>query len=375
MSTSSAQRRTGERVEPASQSGTPAPNLPGSLIGRVHEQIRQLYPGYFALVMATGIISNASLYLGHRELSHFLLAVNLAAFPLLVLASAIRAISYLREFWMDLTNPRLVFSFFTIVAAADVFGLQLVLRGYTEPAIALWLFALVVWTLLGYLSFSVLTFVNTESGADLVHGGWLIAIVGTESLVLLGAQLAPHFGALAPLVFVTIYALWGIGIVFYGIFITLFSYRLFFLRVESADITPLFWVVMGAAAIATNAGSTLILTDPGMPFLLALRPFLDGTTLILWAWSTWWIPLLVIFGVWKHLIRKEPIAYHAMFWSLVFPLGMYTLATYRLSLAADFPLLQLVPRIMIWVAFGAWMLTMLGALGAFWRVLRTPART
>jgi len=357
-----------------SPAATPTSATPASLAARIDQQIRRLYPGYFALVMATGIISNAAWHIGHRALSDFLLAVNLVAFPLLVLASAIRATRYLREFWMDLANPRLVFSFFTIVAAADVFGLQLVLRGHVEPAVALWLFALTVWTLLGYLSFSVLTFVNTESGADLVHGGWLIAIVGTESLVLLGAQLAPHFGAAAPLAFVTIYALWGLGIVFYGIFITLFSYRLFFLRVEPTDVTPLFWVVMGAAAIATNAGSTLILTDPGMPFLLALRPFLDGTTLIMWAWSTWWIPLLVIFGIWKYIVQRDPIAYHAMFWSMVFPLGMYTLATYRLSLAADFPPLQWIPRLMIWVAFGAWVLTMAGALAAFWRVLRAPAQ-
>ena len=34
----------------------------------------------------------------------------------------------------------------------------------------------------------------------------------------------------------------------------------------------IFWLVMGAAAIATNAGSTLILTEPDMPFLLAMRP-------------------------------------------------------------------------------------------------------
>jgi len=348
---------------------------PVSLVERVDQQIHHLYPGYFALVMATGIISNAALYLRHRPLSDFLLAVNLVAFPLLVLMSALRAARFTRATWQDLTNPRLVFSFFTIVAAADVLGLQLGLRGYTEPAIALWLFALVIWTLLGYLSFSVLTFLNTESGADVVHGGWLIAIVGTESLVLLGAALAPHFGALAPLAFVTIYALWGIGIVFYGIFITLFSYRLFFLRVQPADITPLFWVVMGAGAISTNAGSTLILTDPDMPFLLALRPFVEGTTLILWAWSTWLIPLLVILGIWKHLIRKEPLVYHAMYWSAVFPLGMYTLATYRLSLAADFPLLQSVSRLMIWVALGAWTLTMIGTLAAAWRVLRRPAET
>ena len=343
-----------------------------SLAGRIDQQIRQLYPGIFALVMATGIISNAALYLGHMALSHWLLGVNLAAFPALALALAIRAARFRRDLWSDLMNPRLVFSFFTVVAAADVFGLQLAHRGYLEPAIVLWLFALAAWTVLGYLSFSVLTFINSGSGADVVHGGWLIAIVGTESLVLLGAQVAPHFGALSSLAFVMIYALWGIGIAFYGIFITLFSYRLFFLRVETADVTPLFWVVMGAAAIATNAGSTLILTDPGMPFLLALRPFLDGATLILWAWATWWIPLLVIFGVWKHVVRKVPVAYHAMFWSLVFPLGMYTLATYRLSLAADFPPLQWLPRVMIWVAVAAWALTMAGALGAMWRVLRAP---
>jgi tellurite resistance protein TehA-like permease len=341
-----------------------------SLAGRVESEVRGLYPGYFALVMATGIVSNAALYLEYGRLSNALLAVNLVAFPLLLIALAARAVRFRAELWTDLMNPRLVFSFFTIVAACDVFGLQLVLRGYVEPAVALWLFALALWTVLGYVSFGVLTFVNTESGADVVHGGWLIAIVGTESLVLLGAQLAPHFGALEPLTFVTIHALWGIGIVFYGIFITLFSYRLFFLRVMPGDVTPLFWVVMGAAAIATNAGSTLILTDPGMAFLLALRPFLDGATLILWAWATWWIPLLLIFGVWKYVVRREPIAYHPMFWSLVFPLGMYTLATWRLSLAADFPPLQWLPRAMIWVAAGAWAITMIGALRAFWRVLR-----
>ncbi len=343
------------------------------LAGRIDAAVRGLYPGYFALVMATGIISNAAHYLGHPALSGGLLAVNLAAFPLLLAASTLRAWRFRRDLWADLMNPKLVFSFFTIVAAADVFGLQLVHRGYVEPAVALWLFALAAWTVLGYLSFSVLTFINSGSGADVVHGGWLIAIVGTESLVLLGAQVAPHFGPLAPFAFVTVHALWGIGIVFYGIFITLFSYRLFFLKVETTDVTPLFWVVMGAAAIAANAGSTLILADPGMPFLLALRPFLDGTTLILWAWATWWIPLLVIMGVWKHVVRREPIAYHPMFWSLVFPLGMYTLATWRLSLAADFPPLQWIPRAMLWVALGAWAITMTGALGSLWRVLHPRA--
>ena len=45
-------------------------------------QIATLYPGCFALVMATGIISNALFFEGHREWSDALFAVNLIAYPL-----------------------------------------------------------------------------------------------------------------------------------------------------------------------------------------------------------------------------------------------------------------------------------------------------
>ena len=156
--------------------------------------------------------------------------------------------------------------------------------------------------------------------------------------------MASQLGSLDELTFVTAYTLWGVGIVLYGVFVTLFSYRIFFLRVEAVDMNPLFWVIMGAAAISVNAGSTLIVTPTGLPFLSDMHAFVDGTTLVLWAWATWWIPLLVIFGVWRHAVMRHPLVYHPMYWSLVFPLGMYTLATYRLALAADFTPLRSRPR-------------------------------
>jgi len=337
---------------------------------RLDGGVKSLYPGYFAMVMATGIVSNAFNALGVEWLSDALLAINLVAFPVLVAATVARATRHPRALWTNLVDPRLVFSFFTLVAAADVLGIQLFLRGVDGPAIGLWVFALIAWVLLSYFSFSVLTFLNHGTGADVVHGGWLIAIVGTESLALLGVRLAPELGTAA---FVLVYLLWGIGIVLYGIFVTLFAYRIFFLRVTAADMNPLFWVIMGAAAIATNAGSTLIVTPTGLPFLEAMHAFVDGTTLILWAWATWWIPLLVIFGVWRHVVCREPLAYHPMYWSLVFPLGMYTLATYRLALAADFTVLQDAARVLVWFAFGAWLLTMTGLTRSIARMLRPAA--
>jgi tellurite resistance protein TehA-like permease len=233
--------------------------------------------------------------------------------------------------------------------------------------------ALASWFILIYFSFGVLTFLNTARQANVVHGGWLIAIVGTESLVLLGARIAPPLGDLAASVFVLIHMLWGVGLVLYGIFITLFAYRIFFYTFEPEDITPLLWVVMGAAAISTNAGSTLILIDAGLPFLRSMRPFIDGVTLIMWAWATWWIPLLVLFGIWKHGVCRVPIVYTPMLWSLVFPLGMYALASLRLSLASDFAPLHNVSLAMIWIALAAWTATAAGMIGASWSSWRTFA--
>lgn len=336
-------------------------------------EIAALYPGCFAMVMATGIISNAMLVTDHRAISDILFVANLIVFPWLCLATLVRTLRAAPALWADLVNPRLVFSFFTIVAAADVLGVGLHLRDFHAPALGLWLFALIAWVVLIYFSFAVLIFLNTAHGANVVHGGWLIAIVGTESLVTLGSLVAPSLGDLAPTVFVLLHMLWGIGLGLYGIFITLFAYRVFFFDVEPDDLTPLLWVVMGAAAISTNAGSALLLNDSGMPFLQAMRPFIDGATLIMWAWGTWWIPLLVLIGIWKHAVCRVPITYTPMYWGLVFPLGMYAVASLRLSLAADFAPLRTVSLVMVWIALAAWGVTAAGLVGASWRGWRAFA--
>ncbi|HEY1472525.1 MAG TPA: tellurite resistance/C4-dicarboxylate transporter family protein [Pseudolabrys sp.] len=337
------------------------------------DQIATLYPGSFAIVMATGIISNALFFEKHLALSDALFVFNTAAYPWLLVATLIRAARFSRALWADLINPRLVFSFFTIVAATDVFGIGLNLRGFASLALTMWLFALALWFCLIYLSFGVLTFLNTAHGANVVHGGWLIAIVGTESLVILGTLVAPPLGQLGASIFVLIHMLWGVGLAFYGIFVVLFAHRIFFLEFEPDDITPLLWVVMGAAAISTNAGSTLLLTDSGLPFLQTMRPFIDGVTLIMWAWGTWWIPLLLLFGIWKHVVCRVPVTYTPMLWSLVFPLGMYALASLRLSLATDFPPLHSVSLMMVWVALAAWVATAIGLALASGRSYRKSA--
>lgn len=342
----------------------------------IGHEISTLYPGCFAFIMATGIISNAMYFTDHHVVSAALFVVSVVSFPCLCLMTLIRAIRFRDALWADLINPRLVFSFFTIVAGADVFGAGLCLRGFVGAATLMWFFALVLWFLLIYFSFGVLTFFNSASVANVVHGGWLIAIVGTESLVVLGTQIAPHLGDFAPAAFVMIHMFWGVGLGLYGIFVTLFAYRIFFFEVKPGDLTPLLWVVMGAAAISTNAGSTLILLKSSLPFLDSMRPFIDGVTLVIWAWASWWIPLLLAFDIWKYGFHRQPIGYTPMWWSFVFPLGMYALASLRLSLASDFTQLQTLSYIMVWLALAAWLATSMGLCRSSWRALYafTPQR-
>ena len=332
-------------------------DLPGQRLN-----LRGLHAGNFAMVMASGIISIGFSTLHHDRPAQALYVFAVCAWILLVVLSAARLLRHPMAVREDLLNPRMVFSYFTLVAATDIVGRLLHARGYVLLAIGCWVLAFVVWFSLLYLAFSVLTFLSHEDNVNVVHGGWLITIVGTQSLVLLGSSIAPDLGAYAGYMMVAVHMLWGLGLVLYGIFVTLFCYRIFFLALKPQDVSPLLWVIMGAAAISANAGTSLLTQDPLLPFLIAQRPFIDGVTMMVWAWGTWWIPLLFMFGFWKHVINRLPLVYEPAMWSFVFPLGMYTVASARLGLAAEFPLLQWISEIMIWVAVAAWLGTFVGLL-------------
>jgi tellurite resistance protein TehA-like permease len=58
------------------------------------------------------------------------------------------------------------------------------------------------------------------------------------------------------------------------------------------------------------------------------------------------------------------LRYDPLYWGAVFPLGMYTTCTARLSQALGAPYLMAIPRAFVYVAVAAWSLTMLGLVGS-----------
>ena len=337
--------------------------------------IADLHPACFAIVMATGIVSVAAELRGMHAIALPLLWLNVAFFAVLWVLTLSRALFYRNKLRDDLFDHNRCVGFFTSVAGTCVLGNQfVVVIDQPKIAIVLWLVGIALWAVTTYTVFTILT-VKAEkpSLADGINGAWLVAVVAAQSVSVLGGLVAPYLiGAREVAIFFALIMWLGGGMLYIWI-ISLIFYRYTFFSLDPRQLAPPYWINMGAMAISTLAGAVLIDRAPSSPLLTGLLPFLKGLTLMFWATATWWIPLLVVLGVWRHIARRVPLTYDVVYWSAVFPIGMYTVCTHRLARAVEQPWLDVIPRYFVFIALAAWGLTFLGlARRQFTRLLPEP---
>lgn len=320
----------------------------------LREGVRTLHPGYFAFVMATGIVSIAMR--DHRmfTISVLMLWIAVIGYIVLVGATIVRIIYFRSEFAADLTDPRRGFGMFTFVAATNVLGTRVAVdHHYVVPAILLALGSL-AWLVLGYVvPWTALIGRADRPGLQAANGTWFIWVVASQSIAVLAATLEVERAAYRrELAMLAVFS-WSVGIFLYaaaGVFV---GARMLLYEFRPEDLTPPYWVAMGATAITVVAGARIVgMADA--PMVDATRGLIAGASVFFWAFGTWLILPLVAAGIWRHAVHHVPLRYEAALWSVVFPLGMYGVGSRFLGEADHLPIVRAVGVVEIWFALAAW---------------------
>jgi tellurite resistance protein TehA-like permease len=323
-------------------------------------------PDVFAAVMATGILSIAASshhYLQISETMGVLASLGLVVLVALVIVT--------RRFspW-DLKDPDVTLRLFTFVAACAVLDSRLA----SQPVLVrvLGVVALVSWLVLVVLSARNMSARRYPALRDQAHGAWELASVGTSGLAIVATEVARYtpehwwLGLAVPV--------WVVALCIYGLMTWLILWRFVAQRQdlarEGGAFEPDTWILMGGLAIATLAGDNIHSLAPAW-----LAGPVRLVTVVTWVAATLWIPPLIYFGLHRISHRPEMLHFAGVWWAFVFPLGMYSAASYTMAAETGQRSLITVSLVFFWDALAAWLIVVVaGLLRACRAVVGEPGR-
>lgn len=324
---------------------------------RFHEAVRTLSPGYFALVMGSGIVSVGLHLQDLAVLSLVLLVVCAASYVVLLGLTVWRLIFFRAEIAADFRDPRRAFGFLTFIAGTNVLGVRLALANLTGWTAILLVLSTLTWLVLGYVV--PWTAVLGRSARPVVasaNGTWFIWVVASQSVAVAAASLEPHTDRFAHALGTLAVISWSVGIFLYAAAGVIVALRMMLYELKPTDLNPPYWVAMGACAITVLAGAR-ILEMTETPMVHATRGIVAGASVMFWAFATWLIPVLIAAGWWRHKTHRVPLNYEATLWSIIFPLGMYAVAGIYLGEADRLPVVGAIGSAWLWIALAAWLIT------------------
>lgn len=333
-----------------------------SLTRRIAIAVEGLTPGYFACVMASGIVSIGLSLEGMTALSRVLLVICVIAFLVLGSLTVIRFLLFRAAMVEDFQDPRRAFGYFTYVAGTNVLGVRLFMEGYQTVTAVLLALTAAAWLTLGYVvPWTAVLGQTARPVVATANGTWFIWVVASQSVAVAAATLEPVQEGLTHALSVLAVVSWSVGVFLYAATGVIVMLRMLLYDLRPQDLNPPYWVAMGACAITVLAGARIV-EMAAAPMVDATRGLVAGLSVVFWSFATWLIPVLVAAGVWRHFVHKVPLRYEATLWSIVFPLGMYAVAGIYLGRADDLPLVGWIGAAELWVALAVLLVVLVAML-------------
>ncbi len=347
-----------------------SPSVPIARL-RTHA-LRHFTPNWFATTMGTGILAVCFGQFPDLPTVHaageILWLANIGLFAVLTCIHAGKWLLYPGAALRAFDHP-VVSMFFgcipmglaTIVNGFLIFGPGLFGEASVSIAAELWWLDAALAVLAG-LAIPLVMFTRQQHAIEHMSAVWLLPIVASEVAAASGGLLVPHLaeGAQLPVLFAS-FVLWSCSLpLALGILVILFL-RLALHKLPHASMAATSFLALGP--VGTGAlGLTLFSVNGGQALaaggLGALAPAISGAALLgavlLWGYGLWWLGLAVAITI-NHL--RQGLPFNLGWWGYTFPIGVYAVATLRLS--SIFPLPAL-------TGFGE---VLVAALAAIWVVV------
>lgn len=303
--------------------------------------------------MATGILSIGAARLGYAGLSDGLGLLASAGLMVLIGLVAVTAVAERRIAVWDFNDPDITLRLFTFVASCAVLDNRL--EHHRVWVRVLGVVALVSWSGLSALTIRNMTLHSWSALRDRAHGAWLLASVGTSGLVIVIAQVVRDTGQTVWLAIAV--PIWLAALAVYVLMAALIMWRTGHERMDRDGFTPDTWILMGGMAIAALAGDHLGQLVPGR-----LAEVVRAVTVVTWVVATAWIPPLIYFVLRRIHRRPALLQFRGVWWALVFPLGMYSVASHAIAGQLGSPALATVSLVFFWDALAAWLIVVVAGL-------------
>lgn len=344
--------------------------------------IRHFTPNWFAVTMGTGVLALVLAHLPWQLPGLALLAEGLWLFGVLLFALfsllfLLRLAVFRETLWPMLLHP--VQSMFlgaipmglaVLIKGLLLFGAPRWGEGVYALAHALWWLDAAL-ALLGALLVPYLMFTRQNHALEKLTAVWLLPIVAPEVVASAAGALAPHLPVeAARQLVVTGFVLWGLSLSLVFPLTTLVLLRLALHKLPDTDFAATSWLPLGPVATGClgllSLGQAAPAAFAGTPLAGAAELAQDfGLVggLALWGAGLWWLVIATLFT--RHYIRDN-MPFNLGWWGFIFPLGVFTLATFELQHLTGLAIFGLTGLVLAVQLAAVWSLVLTRTLVGVW---------